>query len=597
MSEDEISHIEVLADLDALSESLSGWGDSSLAWHPARACRALMHRLAQRLGGIRDRLESPVVVATLGGTGVGKSALVNALVGEELVQTGRSRPTTGRPILVCRPDLGPETLGIDPQCVEVVRRELPTLASMAVIDCPDPDTTEATEAGSTNLARLRQILPHCDVLIVASTQQKYRSARVAEELAAAASGARLVFVQTHADCDTDIRDDWREMLEPRYTAGRIFLVDSRAALADAQQGRGPRGEFASLVDLLTRQLAGNAVARIRRANLLDLVEETLDACHKRVDEAMVAVGRLEEAIQSQRSRLAAQLAAQIRSELVAGRRQWESRLLDEVLSRWGMSPFTCLLRLYHGIGGLVFRGLILRARTPAQMALWGAVEGVRSMQAGRRRRQADSGVERAVIGCWDSADLRSAALVVDGFAMEAGIEREGSLVETTFQESAEATAGVTEGLAVEFQSLVCRAAQRHTGRLVRYRYEFLFALALVGLFLRPAKNFFYDSWLASPPAPLLGLDFYLLSAFWLAVWSAILVWRFVGRLRRGLDREIGELAAGWASPRLAGGVFAGLESQCRDIRQYRSALENFRQQTASLRGRLSQGDEPISHQP
>ncbi len=45
-------------------------------------------------------------------------------------------------------------------------------------------------------------------------------------------------------------------LEPRYQAGHMFFVDSVAALADAQQGRAPQGEFAALVDLLTRQFAG-----------------------------------------------------------------------------------------------------------------------------------------------------------------------------------------------------------------------------------------------------------------------------------------------------------------------------------------------------
>ena len=107
-----------------------------------------------------------------------------------------------------------------------------------LVDCPDPDTTEVEERGrrerpetqtetyppplsplpsplSSNLARLRAILPHCDVLLVTATQQKYRSARVADELAAAARGARLVFVQTHADLDDDIREDWRAVLESK----------------------------------------------------------------------------------------------------------------------------------------------------------------------------------------------------------------------------------------------------------------------------------------------------------------------------------------------------------------------------------------------
>ena len=155
---------------------------------------------------------------------------------------------------------------------------------------------------------------------------------------------------------------------------------------------------------------------------------------------------------------------------------------------------------------------------------------------------------------------------------------------------------VSSTFAAELQSLLGRAARQHTGWWVRYRYELLLLAAIAGLFYRPAKNFFYDSWLASPPAPLLGLDFYLLSAFWLAVWCGLLVWLFVGRLRRGLQRQIGQLAEGWASPRLAGGVFAGLESECRRIHQYRSELARLEQHAAALRRRVAAPDESLGRQ-
>jgi hypothetical protein len=405
----------------------------------------------------------------------------------------------------------------------------------------------------------------------------------------------LVFVQTHADSDEDIRDDWRAMLDPAYTAGHIFLVDSLSALADAQNGLEPRGEFSALVDLLTRHLAGSAAARIRRANLLDLVDQTLAACSRRMEEGLPAVRQLEEAILQQRSRLAARLAQEMRSDLLSSRRQWESRLLGEILSRWGFSPFALILRLYHGIGGLVVRGLMLRARTPAQIALWGAVEGVRSWQAFRRRRQAETGVAQAAAGCWDPAELRSAALVIDGYAAEAGIEREGSTTDTVFQEAAAAADGVAQTLATELQSVLSRAAQRHTGWFTRIRYDALFLVALVALFLRPAKNFFYDSWLASPAAPLLGVDFYLLSAFWLAVWCGVLLWSFNSRLRRSLAREIGGLAEGWATPRLAGGIFTRLEAQCGRIGQYRQELARLQQHVAALRRRVAQPDDSLGH--
>ena len=77
----------------------------------------------------------------------------------------------------------------------------------------------------------------------------------------------MVFVQTHADAEDDIRDDWRAVLADQYAAGHIFFIDSLSALADAQANRQPRGEFAQLVDLLLHELAGAAGNRIRRARL------------------------------------------------------------------------------------------------------------------------------------------------------------------------------------------------------------------------------------------------------------------------------------------------------------------------------------------
>ena len=59
------------------------------------------------------------------------------------------------------------------------RADAPILRDIVILDCPDPDTTESETPGS-NLALLHKLLPHCDVLIYTSTQQKYRSARVGD---------------------------------------------------------------------------------------------------------------------------------------------------------------------------------------------------------------------------------------------------------------------------------------------------------------------------------------------------------------------------------------------------------------------------------
>ena len=212
-------------------------------------------------------------------------------------------------------------------------------------------------------------------MLVATTQQKYRSARVTEELAGAAAGARLVFVQTHADVDADVREDWQRALAGDYSTGEMFFVDSLSAIAEARQGIKPRGEFGRLVDLLTRELTVAATHRIRRANFLDLVGESLATCQQRVAGNMTQIEQLEAAIQEQRARLAARLTERLRDELLASRRSWESRLVGEVTSRWGFSPFSCVLGLYQGLGGLVAGAAPVRVRSAAQLALWGRSKG------------------------------------------------------------------------------------------------------------------------------------------------------------------------------------------------------------------------------
>jgi hypothetical protein len=702
MSGSQLAHLELLAEVDSLVERLNRWADEAPAWEPAGRCRSLVRRLTERTASLRVRIEAPLVVAVFGGTGTGKSALVCALVGAEVVRTGRSRPTTIRPTLVCRPGLGPEMLGSDPASVECVPCDLPALRDLVLIDCPDPDTTEEEERGqgsgvrgqgsevrgqgsgvrgqgedstyeseslavpalasdsplsplpsplSSNLDRLRAILPHCDVLLVTATQQKYRSARVAGELAAAARGAHLVFVQTHADLEADIRDDWRRVLgEENLVSGqwsaasgqeaevsgqgsgaacgamssvpssfifhpssfssnpqslipaivpspRIFRVDSLRALADARAGLQPRGDFAELLDLLTRQMAGAAANRIRRANFLDLLADTLDACRTRLDEALPKVRETQLAIDQQRGLLARQLAETMRTELLANRRQWENRLLGQAASRWGLSPFALVLRVYQGLGALVAGALLFRVRTPAQVALWGALQGARSWKWRREKHQADRGFDRAAAAGWDTAALGKAVIIVDGYAAEAGLDRRPVQADVIAAESEAAAAGFVAHVSADLDGLIARLAKRHTGWFTRFRYELLL-LAMLGLLLyRLGKNFFYDSWLAEHPTPVHGLDFYVSAGFWLVLWCLVLLWSFCSRLRRGLRGAITELATGWQQSASAAGLFAHIETDCRRAERYRQDLDVLRQEVASLHQQLAQSAEVRSPLP
>ncbi|MCA9013158.1 MAG: GTPase domain-containing protein, partial [Planctomycetaceae bacterium] len=370
----ELLHLSLLAEIDELMLRVQRWQKNSPDWTPARTARALVLKITERIHSLRIRLESPLIIATFGGTGTGKSSLVNALIGREVSESGRQRPTTTMPILLVHPDFETTALGLDLSQFQVKKVDVPVLRDLILIDCPDPDTTEVVNSAS-NLARLRSILPHCDVLLYVSTQQKYRSARIADELADAAAGCRLVFVQTHADQDADIREDWRKQLAAAYQVPDMFFVDSRRAFMEQTQGQRPSGDFGRLLDLLTNQLGTSRRVAIRRANLIDLLEEALTICRNDYDQELPHIRRLLEVLDDQRIKLRDALTNQLRDELLVNRNLWERRLLSAVTNIWGFSPFSSVLRLYNGLGAFIASFSFFRARSSAQMALIGAMQG------------------------------------------------------------------------------------------------------------------------------------------------------------------------------------------------------------------------------
>jgi hypothetical protein len=296
------------------------------------------------------------------------------------------------------------------------------------------------------------------------------------------------------------------------------------------------------------------------------------------------------------------MAGEMQAGLLTSRRQWENRLLGQATARWGLSPFSLVLRAYQGIGGLVAGALLYRARTPAQLALWGAVEGTHTWRRWRRNRREGVGLDRAAAAGWDPAALRKAALIIEGYAMEAGLSDRHPCLSgagsgagkdacptSLAAESEAAAAGFVARVSADLDSLVARLARRHTGWLTRWRYEILLAAMLGLLLYRLAKNFFYDSWLANPRVPVYGIDFYLSAGFWLVLWCLLLLWAFCSRLRRGLRGAIAQLAAGWQDASSAAGLFAGVEANCRRAEQFGRELDSLSQAVASLRRQLAHG--------
>ncbi|MEX0728137.1 MAG: GTPase domain-containing protein [Planctomycetaceae bacterium] len=573
MSNSELEQLQLLTEVDELIDRMANWSEQQTAWDPQRHCQALLKRLLGRVETLRIRLEAPLLVATFGGTGTGKSALVNALVGQICTPSGHERPTTTQPVLIAHPQTELSSLNLPLENFHIRTIETPILRDIVLLDCPDPDTSEAATAGS-NLAQLQQVLPLCDVLIYTSTQQKYRSARVVDELGQAASGCRLLFVQTRADLDSDIRDDWQKQLAPHYEVPEVFFVDSLRALSEQQQGIRPSGDFGRLIDVLTTQLGASQRIRIRRANLIDLLQGAVEHCRQTLGDGIPAVRDLETALESQRTQLVERMSKRLKDELKSSRHLWERRLLGAVNELWGFSPFSSILRLYHGLGSLIASMTLYRARTSAQMALLGAVQGVRWL--GSRLKERDVEQQLGQIGHvgLDDNMLQESQMVIEGYAHSARMDR--ALVETDSLDHLRHQAAQMEGQFLfdasrKIDEIIDGLSRRNTSWFTRFRYEVLFLAFVAYVLYRVGRNFFYVSVLDEKQ--ILPMDFYVNAGVIFVLWSGLLIILFVRRLRRGLDQQIETLATEMALGRLSKGLFPALERACQQSHQSLGQLE------------------------
>lgn len=585
MSDSELAQLELFAQVDELARKLQQWSEGESDWAPLNQSRALVRRLLMRVETLRVRLEAPLVVATFGGTGTGKSALVNALVGQECTRSGRERPTTTRPVLIAQSQAELQPLNLPLEQFEVMRVESPVLRDIVILDCPDPDTNEAESAGG-NLEMLRRVLPHCDVLLYTSTQQKYRSARVLDELNVASSGCRLIFVQTHADTDEDIREDWRRVLGDRYEIPDVFFVDSIQALTEQQAGRRPSGDFARLQDLLTTSLAAVQRVQIRRANLLDLTSATLTKCREQLGQFDPAITALDRALVEHRQKLSREMSQELKSQLGTCSHLWEQRILTEVTTLWGASPFSALLRLYSGLGALITSASLYRARSGAQLALIGAMQGTRWFSARQKERSAEERFEELATLGIDESLVRESRLLIGGHLQDSRLEtsladpRPG---EDARLETARFEAGFLASAKKRIDDAIERLARKNSGLLARLWYELLL-LSFVGFVLyRAGRNFFWDT-VFDPTVKVLPMDFYVSAGLFFLLWSVILVMSFSRRLKRGLQAEISGLASEMAEQKLTGGLFPQLERVLESIRRDRQRLDEMNATCQQLRG-------------
>ena len=104
----------------------------------------------------------------MGGTGVGKSSLLNALAGGAIAHASFARPTTRDPVVYYHESVKPDRLDPALRHCRLVPHDRPALAQKILVDTPDLDSNDLA-----NREKLFHVLPVADVVLYVGSQEKY----------------------------------------------------------------------------------------------------------------------------------------------------------------------------------------------------------------------------------------------------------------------------------------------------------------------------------------------------------------------------------------------------------------------------------------
>lgn len=212
-------------------------------------------------------LGESVVIALGGGTGVGKSSLLNALAGEQVAPTGALRPTTDRPLawIPANPEPGLvrllDSLGIEDRIGQNVYPHL------AVLDLPDFDSVVGEHR-----ATVEALLPKVDAVMWVVDPEKYNDRTLHADYLGPLAGyqGQFVFVMNQIDRLVDgepevVLPDFEQTLSHDGIAKPIVFALSAAPPGRSPEGLEPlRSYLAEKIDA-KRVATGKLIEDLRRA--------------------------------------------------------------------------------------------------------------------------------------------------------------------------------------------------------------------------------------------------------------------------------------------------------------------------------------------
>jgi GTPase Era involved in 16S rRNA processing len=238
--------------------SASGWINADAAASLSQLDTRTPEALFSGYGVTAGSVARPLIVAFMGGTGVGKSSLLNRLAGKAIARAGIERPTSREVTLYHHYSVAlqnlPEALPLAK--INISQHDDESKKNIVWIDMPDFDSTEQR-----NKHLVFQWLPHIDVLIYVVSPERYRDEKAWRLLLA--EGARHAWLFVLNQWDRGQSAQYEDFNRQLHKAGFVAPIIFKTVCAEGLQV----DEFAALETTIQDLATAHIIEQLEQRGL------------------------------------------------------------------------------------------------------------------------------------------------------------------------------------------------------------------------------------------------------------------------------------------------------------------------------------------